>query len=125
MLIVFSLARALHTFWRSRLRDFLDGRGPLTLEQAVGPHDCDLGKWLDAVGMPKYGRIPTMQTLGAVHEEMHAAVRGVLALQFSGDREAAEREYARVVRLSDQVVALLDELDGLMKAHARDGSEAA
>jgi methyl-accepting chemotaxis protein len=42
----FAFERIMHIAWKVSLRKFLDGKGSLTLEQAVSHKECDLGKWL-------------------------------------------------------------------------------
>lgn len=118
MQIDFSVARTLHLLWRGKLRDFLDGRHVMTLAQAVAPHECDLGRWLHAVGLPAYGHLREVQRVCSVHAEMHTAVRGVLELRLEGDAEGAESEYLRVLALSDELMKLLNDLDRRMKLHA-------
>lgn len=118
MLIDFSLARALHIFWKGRVRDFLDGKGRLTVDQATSHRECDLGKWMISTGMPRYGHMPEMQDLDRVHEELHATVRRIVELRFAGDLAGAEREYQTLDRLSSIIVNLLTRLDTKVKTHA-------
>ena len=42
----FVSARSKHLLWKSRLRDFLDGKGGLTMAEAASYKDCALGKWI-------------------------------------------------------------------------------
>ncbi|NOZ38589.1 MAG: hypothetical protein GXP11_11155 [Gammaproteobacteria bacterium] len=49
-----SAAKAAHLNWKTRLRDFLDGKASLSMEEAVSHHDCKFGKWYFSEGLEKY-----------------------------------------------------------------------
>jgi len=103
----FAVARIMHIAWKASLREFLDGKGSMTLEQAVSHKDCDLGKWLYSVGLTTYGDIPEMQEFEKVHAELHAIIKRILQLKNSGDVSAAEKEYEKVDKISSRIFSLL------------------
>ncbi len=109
--IDFSVARSQHIAWRTKLRDFLDGKGALTAAQATSPKDCDLGKWLYGTGIQKFGKTPGMNDLEKVHVDMHASVKQVIALKHSGKTSEAAQEYKKFEALSEKVIALLKEVE--------------
>ncbi len=107
----FANARTRHKLWKTRLRAFLDGEESMNEDEAVSHHDCDLGKWLYNTGMPRHGGMSKMQELERIHAEMHTLIKQVIQAKHAGDRNKAESVYARVERYSDQIVALLEELE--------------
>lgn len=113
--IDFQLFRIKHIAWRTRLKGFLEGRGSLTEEKAVSHKDCDLGKWFYAEGLKKYGKIPDMQKLEKVHEDLHKTVRHVISLKKSGDPTAAELEYKKIGPLSEEIISLLTIIEGKVR----------
>ncbi|MGV6815737.1 MAG: methyl-accepting chemotaxis protein [Thiotrichales bacterium] len=111
-----SSAKAKHLSWKTKIRSFLDGRGTLTMDQAVSHRDCDLGKWLYSEGMDKLGHLPDMQDLEKTHAEMHAHIKSIIAKKEAGDSSAAENGYVAVDKLSSKVVGLLDNLSSAKPA---------
>ena len=105
------VAKTAHLAWRTKLREFLDGRGSLTLEQAVSHHDCALGKWYYSEGMKEYGNMQEMREVEAPHAELHQIIKKIIQLKEQGDMDAAENEYQKVKPLSGKIVGLLDEIE--------------
>jgi methyl-accepting chemotaxis protein len=103
----FAVARVTHIGWKASLREFLDGKGSLTLEQAVSHKECDLGKWLYSEGLTKYGDMPEMKEFEKVHIELHAIIRKVVHLKDSGDASAANKEYEKMDKISSKIFSLL------------------
>jgi chemotaxis protein histidine kinase CheA len=110
----FASARSKHLRWKSRLRDFLDGKSTLTVTEAGSHKECALGKWLYSSALQQYGKLPEMQQLETLHQQFHGAVREVISLKSSGDTARSERELARVESLSVQIVSLLTGLERQM-----------
>ena len=113
----FASARSKHLLWKTRLRDFLDGKGTLTMTEASSHKDCALGKWLYSSGLQQFGKLPEMQQLENLHQQFHGAVREVISFKTSGDTARSERELARVESLSAQIVSLLTGLERQMAEH--------
>ena len=113
----FASARSKHLLWKSRLRDFLDGKGTLTMNEASSHKDCALGKWLYSSGLQQFGKLPEMQQLENLHQQFHGVVREVISFKTSGDTARSERELARVESLSAQIVSLLTGLERQMAEH--------
>ena len=116
-LLDFALARNQHLLWKKRLREFLDGKGNLTLNEAGSHEDCNLGRWLYSSGLAQFGKLPEMQQLESLHRQFHGAVREVISLKTSGDSASSERELARTDSLSTQIVSLLAALEKQMAAN--------
>lgn len=107
----FTRAALKHSNWKLRLRDFLDGKGSLTAAEAIGHRDCELGKWLYAEGLAKYGSIPEMSRLEREHEQLHRTVKVVVDLKGAGKRKEAEAEFRKIEPISKSIVDLLNALD--------------
>jgi methyl-accepting chemotaxis protein len=114
----FASARSKHLAWKSRLRNFLDGKEALTQSQAVSHRDCDLGKWLYSEGMEKYGHIGEMQKLEQQHKEMHGLIGDIIRQQEAGNTDQAEASYSQVTSLSAQVVDHLSSIEKQVKSGA-------
>ena len=105
------VAKSAHLAWKAKLRDFLDGKGELTMAQAVSHHDCALGKWYYGEGLEKYGDMHEMREVEQPHAEMHALIKTIIQLRESGDYEQAEREFEKVHPLSKRIVGLLETIE--------------
>jgi len=104
-------AKSAHLAWKKNLRDFLDGKGALTLAQAVSHHDCSLGKWYYGEGLKCYGHLAEMKEVEDPHAEIHQVIKTIISLREAGRVEEAEREYQKVGTLSKRIVALLDQIE--------------
>ena len=112
----FALARAKHLEWKSRLRDFLDGKAGLTEAQATSHKDCDLGRWLYSEGLKKYGESSAMRELEQVHAELHAIVKRVVQTKKAGDAAGAQQEFKKIGPVSTQIVNLLRDIEKQLQA---------
>ena len=107
----FELARAKHLLWKSRLREFLDGKSSLTEAEAGSHKSCALGKWLYGGGQEEYGDLQEMRDLEQVHMQLHMLVREIIGHQGAKHQAAAEEAFQRVGLLSDRIVGLLTALE--------------
>ena len=107
MALDFSTARIKHTTWKLKLRDYLDGKPGLTPAQATSHKDCDLGKWMYAEGLTKYGGFPEMKTLEREHETLHKTIKTIMDFKTAGKVAEAEAEFLKVEPLSKKIVDLL------------------
>jgi HD-GYP domain-containing protein (c-di-GMP phosphodiesterase class II) len=107
--IDFSQARFKHLNWKFRIRNFLDGKETLTRDQAVSHLHCDLGKWFYAEGKSKYGHLIEMQEFEKEHEQLHLKIKEIVELKEQGKTIEAENLYKDIMKLSDNIVRLLDE----------------
>jgi|GEM_PF-20446 len=114
----FTSARAMHLAWREKLRAFLEGKTNLTDEQIGSHRECKLGQWLYGHGLARYKDVPEMKTLEDRHSAMHDSIRKVVILKKGGDVSGAESEYAKLMRLSNELVALLRRLEQMFSAPA-------
>jgi chemotaxis protein histidine kinase CheA len=110
-LLDFAAARDKHKRWFDKLRQFLDGKTTLTVEQAGSHKDCALGKWLYSTGLKEYGDIPEMQELEKTHAGFHTLVRNIVTLKTTGQHAEAEQEFGDVKPTSEKIVELLIEVE--------------
>jgi methyl-accepting chemotaxis protein len=107
----FSRAALKHSSWKMQLRNFLDGKGGLTADQAISHRHCELGKWLYSEGLAKYGTLPEMKALEREHELLHQTVKAVMDLKIGGKVQQAEAAFLKVEPSSKRIVELLNILD--------------
>lgn len=79
----------------------------ITEAQAISHKDCELGKWLYAEGLKKYGDLPSMQELEERHVELHAIMRKVVEMRRGGDKAGAKQEFRRLEPVSKGIIKLL------------------
>jgi methyl-accepting chemotaxis protein len=119
MTLDFALARSKHLDWKTELRSFLEGHSRLTKSQAISHKDCELGKWLYAEGLKKYGYLPSMQELEQTHVELHAIVRKVVQMKHAGNEAGAEQEFNRLGPVSARIIKLLKDVEKSYEASAK------
>jgi hypothetical protein len=95
-----------HLQWKSKLRDFLDGKGD-TLDPAVVGRDdkCALGQWIYGKGAA-HSHKPGFAQLKGKHADFHQCAAQVIRMAQGGDKSGADRvlqdEFAS---LSEQAVS--------------------
>jgi hypothetical protein len=107
----FNAARSKHLLWKSKTRKFLDEEDSMTEDQVVSHRHCDLGKWLYAIGLKRYGDVPGMQRLEQVHESLHELIGRVVQFKHAARDEKAEQEYTKFEPISREVVTLLNAIE--------------
>jgi chemotaxis signal transduction protein len=110
-LVDFTLARSKHLEWTDRLRQFLDGKTTLTVEQAASHKECALGKWLYSRGLKEYGDIREIVDLEKLHVAFHALVKQIVVFRAAGQFAHAEQEYGDVKPSSARIVELLTQAE--------------
>ncbi len=104
-------AMTAHLGWKAKLRGFLDGKGTLDQRVAFDHTACGFGKWYREVGLVQYGDMTEMQQIEKPHRELHELIRQIADLKERGDMQSAEREYEKVGPLSEQIVAIMKQID--------------
>lgn len=107
----FAVARVMHIGWKASLREFLDGKGELTLEQVVSHKECALGKWLHSEGIKRYGDMPEMQEFEKIHIELHEIIKKVVQFKNAGDTFSAEKEYEKMDKISSRIYSMLIDIE--------------
>ena len=110
---VFVKARDAHRAWLGRLREVLDGRKTMTLEEAGSHRLCLLGKWIYSEGLRDFGDLAEVHSLEKVHERFHQLVREIVTLKNANEAAKAEERLQELTELSERV------LDCLIKAEKR------
>ena len=104
-------AKSAHLSWKVRLRNFLDGKGGLTVDEAVSHRDCAFGRWYHSEGLNQYGHMQEMQAIADPHEKLHQCVKKAIELRQDKEFEQAERCYDEVSKLSATILELLNQLE--------------
>ena len=110
------LARNKHEQCKSRLLEFLNGKGTLTTALAASYKDCAFGEWLYSPALKESLQLAEMQQLEKLHEHFHQVVGEIFTSKASSDNARSKQELARVESLSDQIVSLLSEVERLKAA---------
>ena len=106
-LVDFALAREAHKDWIKRLRDVLDGKMTMTVDQAGSHQLCTLGKWVYSTGLQEYGDIAEMRALEKAHAGFHDMVRDIVVLKHDGSQAQSEQQFRNVESASEKVIELL------------------
>ena len=66
-----------HTLWRTRFKDFLNGKAAFDLDTISATDQCEFGKWLDHEG---HRMIPSSlhDEICRVHKEFHLIAAGII-----------------------------------------------
>jgi methyl-accepting chemotaxis protein len=116
--MIFRTFKVKHRAWTTRLKDFLEGKGGLTEEQAISHKDCSLGKWMYAEGLVHYKTIPEMKGLENVHINLHETVKSIVSLKNEGKAAEADAEYLKIGPISDEIINLLTVIEKKVSATA-------
>ena len=111
----FAAMRRAHLAWKSKLRDFLDGKGSLTSKEVSSHKDCQLGKWLYGGALKEYGHLAGMNEMEHVHTDLHAAIKAVVEEKDEGNLTRAEHKFNDVANMSEQVVEYLGDIASRIK----------
>jgi methyl-accepting chemotaxis protein len=103
-------AKNAHKMWRLRVQKLMAGTGVIDPKDLSSHRNCKLGVWYYGEGEKRLGKEQSFLSLGKKHEEMHDAVKRVVHMLQNEDRNGAEAAADEVYRLSDEVIALLDDL---------------
>lgn len=105
-----TLARTDHLLWRLRLHNMLAGLERLRPEQVASHRECRLGKWYYSAGKERFGHLGTFQRLEAPHARLHEVAKRAVEAWDLGKRTEAERLVEEMGTVSEEILALLDEL---------------
>jgi hypothetical protein len=100
-----SLARNMHLRWEYELEAMVHGtRGAIELY----PHDqCELGRWLQQVGIKKYQDTDAVHKLVGVHREFHAIADRIVANIRQGNIALVEADQRKIQAISREIVFML------------------
>jgi hypothetical protein len=110
MSLDFANAKLKHLRWKTKMRSFLDGKEEIKDSELLSEKDCELGKWLYAEGLLKYGNVPELKELENTHKQMHATVRRTAHAKRLGNTTVAEQEFEKLLAQSEKIIALLNQV---------------
>jgi len=108
---VVKLAKADHVLWKKRLVDMSVGRASLSESELADHKSCRLGKWYYGPGSLPYREHSAFTRLEGPHAAVHQSGKEAARLFNAGNLNGAMEAIGRVEEASEDVLALLDELD--------------
>ncbi len=101
-----------HIRWIEQVLQVAEGQ-PLGLshDELADHHCCRLGKWYDTHGRRRYGHLPAFRELYPVHIAVHQTGCEIVRLVERGETKQVKRLCARLLRLKDQVLHYLTQLE--------------
>jgi methyl-accepting chemotaxis protein len=97
--------------WKQKVKNFLEGKETLTLQQVTDHTQCDLGKWYYASGKKMYGEIAEMKVFEKQHEKLHSLIKEVIELKKKGNNLLAEEKFKEMNKVSDSIFSSLDKIE--------------
>lgn len=110
---------SIHSDWRRRLLEYIDGIGSEELDENLICHDnrCELGKWIHGNGSKFYGGESIFQRLQLDHAAFHRSAGKVVSLFKNHDERHARRTLNSEFDLhSMHVVSALEQLERRVKS---------
>ena len=98
-----------HLQWKSRLRDFVEGKGDFNISE-ISPEGCDLGKWLASDEMKQYASHSNIEELVLAHDELHETAKRIYDLKLAGQNNLAQQELSNIVKSSMKIYSSLNAL---------------
>lgn len=99
-----------HLQWKSRLRDFVDGKEDFDISE-ISPDGCDLGKWLSSAEIKQYASDANIEELASAHNELHETAKRVYELKVMGQDSEARQELSNAVKSSLKIYSVLSALN--------------
>jgi methyl-accepting chemotaxis protein len=98
----FDQAILAHIKWKTRLKNYLNGKEQIDLAILSMDHQCELGKWIHGEAKAKYASDPTFADLKLKHAQFHTVAatvarnaNGLSADEASKAIDAVSSEYGR------------------------------
>ena len=107
----FADSRSKHGQWLEKLRQMLNGKTKMTVEEAGSHEHCALGKWLYGDCLQRYGSFQETQLLETAHREFHELVHDVVRHKLGGEIGKAQEAFGRIGPLTRRVVELLSAVE--------------
>jgi methyl-accepting chemotaxis protein len=109
-LIDFGAIKNGHMAWRSKLVEMFDGRLQLTPPDASNFHRCAFGTWCDGPEGQSFASLPIFAKITVHHQSFHSLAAEVVQLWNDRQHEAAIERFQKLIPLTDELFAMLDEL---------------
>lgn len=110
---VVKLAQSDHVIWKRRLINMVAGREGLQAGELSNHHTCRLGKWYDNVDIRAYKHHPSFAQLAIPHKQVHENGIQAVRLYNEGKYKEAMRRIQQVESASQEVLALLQDLESV------------
>lgn len=107
----FQEAKTKHLNWNFKIRNYLDGIGSMTKNEAISHKHSELGKWYFSEGKAIYGHIISMQEFEIEQEKLHTIVQQIIDLKSNNELVKSELLFHELTTISDKVIILLDEVE--------------
>lgn len=114
-----------HLNWMHKLEEMLAGRLCLSKEEMKPPSECRLGKWYySSLAREQYGALDSFALLEDPHTQLHHVVFRAIDAYNGGNTDRAYRLSQQAGEFSQEIVALLDRLEGDIagRSYAGDGA---
>ncbi|HUA14146.1 MAG TPA: chemotaxis protein CheW [Verrucomicrobiae bacterium] len=103
----FASAREKHARWLERLKDMLDGKATITVDEAGSARDCALGRWIYGEALREYGDRGEVRLLEQTHQQFHQLVREIVIAKVDGFEQRAREIFGGIEPLTRKIVELL------------------
>ncbi|MDA8083794.1 MAG: methyl-accepting chemotaxis protein [Nitrospiraceae bacterium] len=109
-MVMLELAKSDHRNFVGKISSCLKGELPMEASKLPDHHTCRFGKWYDSAGSELCGNSPSFGEVSAPHEKIHELSKQAVAAFNSGDKQRAAQIYEEVVRVSGQIITIVDRI---------------
>ena len=85
-------------------------RGELAAPPPLDQHMCNFGKWMDGVGLERYGAFSNFTNIHQLHHQVHALGVELVTLQSQGCNAQAIAKFPELEILRDKLLEQLEQL---------------
>lgn len=107
------IAKADYVMWLLRLTDLIDGQTTLFLPDEFVPEGSRMGKWYYEEGKSSFGDSKVFQKIEVPHRRLHEIGKLAYDASRNGDREAVKGFINKCVGVTNEILNLLEELEGI------------
>jgi methyl-accepting chemotaxis protein len=116
---IIELAKTDHLLWKWRLESMLHGRTVLNSDVVKDHTICRLGKWYYGIGMKQYMENDIFKSIEIPHKQFHQTCSDAIKAYNQKDETEATRLNFEIQILSQEIIALLDQLIEHVKKHSK------
>ncbi|MDI6877949.1 MAG: methyl-accepting chemotaxis protein [Desulfitobacteriaceae bacterium] len=102
-------AKTDHLYWYSRLKNMLEAKDSIRVEELTTQHTCALGQWYAQADASERQK-PGFVRLVAPHEAFHTALRAAVEASLQGDKVKAKRYTKTVQRQVTKVMRIINQM---------------
>ena len=104
------LAKTDHQIFVNTLAARISGGEKIPVENLPDHHECRFGKWYDSEGKNACGSMASYRKVDAPHQKIHALGKQAANASNAGDKDTAKGIHKEMEKISEQIVALMDEI---------------